>query len=81
MAHDEFNSGARHGFSMALYAVRNVDRNMEHPTLELYSNNKEETQIKWNKRKLKYDIQKDMLYKIYAEIKKEMKEEVHENDF
>ena len=81
MAHDEFNSGVRHGFNMALFAVRNVDKNIEHPTLELYSNNKEETQIKWNKRKLKYDIQKDMLYKIYAEIKKAMKEEVHESDY
>lgn len=81
MANDKFNSGARHGFNMALFAVRNVDKNIECPTLELYSNDKEETQIKWNKRKLKYDIQKDLLYKIYEEIKKEMKEEVYENDY
>ena len=26
MAHDEFNSGVRHGFNMAKLAVRNVDK-------------------------------------------------------
>ena len=31
MAHDEFNSGARHGFNMALLAVRNVDKNIKYP--------------------------------------------------
>ena len=31
MAHDEFNSGARHGFNMALYAVRNVDKQINCP--------------------------------------------------
>ena len=31
MAHDEFNSGARHGFNMALYAVRDVDREINYP--------------------------------------------------
>ena len=31
MAHDEFNSGARHGFCMAKLAVRDVDRQIEYP--------------------------------------------------
>ena len=69
MAHDEFNSGARHGFDMALFAVRDIDRKIEYP----------------NKRGredyIRYNAQKDLLYKIYEEIKKEMEEEVHENDY
>lgn len=69
MAHDEFNSGARHGFSMALYAVRDVDREIELPE----KHNKEQETI--------YHAQKDLLYKIYEAIKNEMKEEVHENDY
>ena len=68
MAHDEFNSGARHGFDMALFAVRDIDRKIEYP----------------NKRGredyIRYNAQKDLLYKIYEEIKKTMKEEVNEND-
>ena len=69
MAHDEFNNGARHGFSMALYAVRDVDREIELP--EIY--NKEQETI--------YNAKKDLLYKIYGAIKKQMEEEVHENDY
>ena len=68
MAHDEFNSGARHGFSMALYAVRDVDREIEYP-----DERGEEDYIKYN-------AQKDLLYKIYESIKKQQKLEVHEND-
>jgi len=76
MAHDEFNSGARHGFNMALYAVRNVDKNIKYP----------ETQgklgeIPWQEQNTIYNAQKDLLYKIYEEIKKEMEQEVHENDY
>ena len=26
MAHDEFNSGVRHGFGMAKFAVRDIDK-------------------------------------------------------
>ena len=62
MAHDEFNSGARHGFSMALYAVRNVDKQINRPERKDFT-------------------QKDLLYKIYEQIKKQMEEEVHENDY
>lgn len=70
MAHDEFNSGARHGFSMALYAVRDVDREIEYPKEGLDKADY-----------VRYNIQKDMLYKIYEQIKKQMEEEVHENDY
>jgi hypothetical protein len=69
MAHDEFNSGARHGFSMALYAVRNIDRLIEYPN----ERGKEDY--------IKYNAQKDLLCKIYEEIKKQMEIEVHENDY
>ena len=70
MAHDEFNNGARHGFSMALYAVRNVDKNIEYPKEGF-----DKTDY------VRYNIQKDMIYKIYEAIKKEQEEEVHENDY
>lgn len=69
MAHDEFNSGARHGFSMAKLAIRDIDRQIEYPDeigREDY---------------IKYNAQKDLLYKIYEAIKKEMEQEVHENDY
>jgi hypothetical protein len=69
MAHDEFNSGARHGFSMALYAIRNVDRQIEYPN----ERGREDY--------IKYNAQKDLLYKIYESIKESMKEEVRENDY
>ena len=69
MAHDEFNSGARHGFSMALYAVRNIDRLIEYPN----ERGKEDY--------IKYNAQKDLLYKIYEEINNLMKKEVHDNDY
>jgi len=69
MAHDEFNSGVRHGFDMALYAVRDVDRQIEYPD----ERGKEDY--------IKYNAQKDLLYKIYEAIKKEQEIEVHENDY
>jgi hypothetical protein len=72
MAHDEFNSGARHGFSMALYAVRDIDRQI--------SNNEGEDIYKVGKSNL-YNIKKDFLHEIYGAIKKEMENEVHENDY
>ena len=75
MSHDEFNSGARHGFSTALYAVRNVDKNIKHP-----ETHGELGEIPWREQNIIYNAQKDLLYKIYEEIKKEMEEEVHEND-
>ena len=76
MAHDEFNNGARHGFNMALYAVRNIDKNIEYP--ETHGKLDE---MPWQEQNIIYHAQKDLLYKIYEEIKKEMKEEVYENDY
>ena len=76
MAHDEFNSGARHGFNMALYAVRNVDKQIKLPETHGVLD-----EMPWQEQNTIYHAQKDLLYKIYEEIKKEMKEEVHENDY
>ena len=70
MAHDEFNSGARHGFRMALYAVRDVDREIEYPKEGF-----DKTDC------IRYNSQKDLLYKIYESIKKQQKLGVHENDY
>lgn len=75
MAHDEFNSGARHGFSMSLLAVRNVDKQIKLP--ETHGKLGE---IPWQEQETIYQAQKDILYKIYEEIKYEMTKEVHEND-
>ena len=75
MAHDEFNSGARHGFNMALYAVRNVDKQINCPE------RKDFNQEDWSFEYERYNTQKDLLYKIYEQIKKQMEEEVHENDY
>ena len=76
MAHDEFNSGARHGFNMALYAVRNVDREIELP-----ETHGELGEIPWQEQNTIYHAKKDLLYKIYEAIKKEMKEQVDESDY
>jgi hypothetical protein len=76
MAHDEFNSGARHGFNMALYAIRDVDREIELP-----ETHGELGEIPWQEQSTIYHAQKDLLYKIYEAIKKEMVKEVHENDY
>ena len=74
MAHDEFNSGARHGFSMAKLALRDIDRTLEYPNEEDY------TQKSWCSAYEKYRAEKDLLHKIYEAINKSMEEEVHEND-
>lgn len=70
MAHDEFNNGARHGFNMALYAVRDVDRELEYPKEGFDKTDS-----------IRYNSQKDLLYKIYGSIKKMMKEEVHDKNY
>jgi hypothetical protein len=75
MAHDEFNSGARHGFSMALHAIRNIERALEYP------NEKDHTQKSWCYAYEKYNTEKDLLCKIYKAINNSMEEEVHENDY
>ena len=69
MAYEECNSGARQEFSMALLAVRDVDREIEYPD----ERGKEDY--------IKYNAQKDLLYKIYESIKKQQELEVHENDY
>ena len=63
MAHNEYNKGAKHGFNLALLAVRNIDRDIAEG-VDLES-------------KLKYNIQKDMIYKIYSAIKKEKEANVN----
>ncbi len=55
--YDQFNNGAKHGFNLALLAVRNVDRTIAEG-IDLDS-------------QIKYNTQKDMIYKIYTAIKKE----------
>ena len=72
MAHDEFNSGVRHGFSMAKLALRDIDRQT--------SDYEGEDIYKVGKSNL-YNIRKDFLYEIYETINKSMEEEVHENDY
>ena len=72
MAHDEFNSGARHGFCMAKLALRDIDKQL----LDCEG----EDIYKVGKSNL-YNIKKDFLYEIYGAINKMMKEEVHENDY
>ena len=72
MAHDEFNSGVQHGFSMALLALRDIDRQI--------SDCEGEDIYKVGKSNL-YNIKKDFLYEIYGAINKMMEEEVHENDY
>ena len=54
MAHDEFNSGARHGFNMALLAVRDIDRTLEYPREE------DHTQKSWCFAYEKYNTEKDL---------------------
>ena len=69
MSHDEFNSGVRHGFSMALLAVRDIDR--------LISNNEGEDIYNVGKTNL-YNIRKDFLHEIYGAIMKERDIEVYD---
>lgn len=75
MAHDEYNSGVGHGFSMALLAVRGVDRDIEHP--ETHGKLGE---IPWQEQYIIYNTKKDLLYKIYEAIKKEQKVVFNENN-
>ena len=76
MAHDEFNSGARRGFSMALSAIKNVERQMKYP--ETHGDLDE---IPWQEQSTIYHAQKDILSKVYEEVKKEMEIEVDEYDY
>jgi hypothetical protein len=64
-----FQKGAKHGFNKALFAVRNVDKQLEYPE----KGSKQDHII--------YNAQKDMIYKIYEEIKFEMTKEVEKNGY
>lgn len=75
MANDKFNSGLRQGFTLALYAVRNIDKNIEYP--ETHGGLGE---ISWQEQHTIYNAQKDLLYKIYESIKKQQEESTNENN-
>ena len=62
--YDQFNNGAKHGFNLALLAVRNVDRTIAEG-IDLDS-------------QIKYNTQKDMIYKIYTAIKKEREANINQ---
>ena len=62
---DEFDSGVAKGFSRALFAVRNIDRQISH--------SEGEDIYKVGKNNL-YNIKKDFLHEIYGVIKKEKEE-------
>jgi hypothetical protein len=63
--------GVKHGFNMALLAVRNVDKQIKYP-----ETHGELGEIPWNEQNTIYNSQKDILYKIYEEIKFEMTKEL-----
>lgn len=71
MDNDKFKIGTKHGFSMALYAIRNVDKNIKYP--ETHGKLGE---IPWQEQNIIYNAQKDILYKIYKEIKKEQESQL-----
>ena len=66
---DEFDSGVAKGFSRALFAVRNIDRQISH--------SEGEDIYKVGKNNL-YNIKKDFLHEIYGEIMKERDGEIRE---
>lgn len=68
-----YQRGLEHGFNMALYAVRNIDKQIEYP-----ETHGELGEMPWQEEQTIYHAQKDILYKIYESIKKQMKEELDE---
>jgi hypothetical protein len=66
---NEFNRGARHGFKMALFTLRNIDKQISD-----YEGKDTYNVGKFNL----YNIKKDFLHEIYRDIKKEMESEVDE---
>lgn len=64
-----FQKGVRHGFNRALFAVRNVDKQINLPKRKDFS------QEDWSFEFERYNTQKDLIYKIYEEIKFEMTKE------
>lgn len=76
MIRDEYSNGAKRGFKMALLAVRNIDKDIDYP-----ETHGELGEMPWQEQYIIYHAQKDLLYKIYEEIKKKMEEEINENNF
>ena len=68
MAHDEYNSGMQSGYSSSLRILRDFDREIEYPKEE------DHNQKSWCYAYEQYNTQKDLLYKIYEAIKKDMDE-------
>ena len=66
MAHDEHNSGMRHGYNSALRILREFDRKVFDLTDkdDIYNVGKSNL----------YNIQKDLIHEIYGAIKKEKEE-------
>ena len=63
---DNYDAGFQFGIKRALLAVRNVDKQIKHP-----ETHGELGEIPWNEQNTIYNAQKDLLYKIYEEIKNE----------
>lgn len=64
---DDHDAGFQSGIRSALFAIRNIDRQINFPE------RKEFSQEAWSFEYERYNTQKDLLYKIYEEIKKEIK--------
>jgi len=62
---NENSRGICYGFEMALRAVRRVDKEMEYPQMVSHESDF-----------IKYNAQKDLLYKIYKAIQKEQAIEI-----
>jgi len=64
---DDYDAGFQAGLDRALFAVRNVDRQIKAPKTDSYG------EVSWKNatQNTIYHAQKDLLYKIYAEIKKQ----------
>ena len=67
---DDHDAGFQSGIRSALLAIRNIDRQINFPE------RKEFSQEVWSFEYERYNTQKDLLYKIYSEIKKQTKEEI-----
>lgn len=74
MEQNQFKLGLKYGFRMALLAVRNVDKQIKIPETDSYG------EVPWQNatENTIYYAQKDLLYKIYKEIKKQREIEINE---
>ena len=71
MAHDEHNSGMRYGYSSALRILREFD-------MKVFDLTDKDDIYNVGKSNL-YNIQKDLIHKIYGLIKEEMDEYTYED--